>query len=305
MLFVFAAILVILFNPQGIPFLSDDTVMAIRTSTANMFESETDGKGALFVTLPKVVNLFIAFAIVFLCKNILNIIIKRCSPKNSRSQTVASLLVSVVKYTAAFVVIVWGLSILGVNLTGIFASLGILGLVVGFGAQSLIEDIITGVFIIFEGQYNIGDIIILDDFRGVVRKIGVRTTTIEDVGGNVKIVNNSDIRNLQNRSNNTSVAICDVGISYDESLPRVEKILNDAFPAILKANEDVFKDKPILRGVQELGASAVILRITVDTSEENIFISNRRLNREIKLLFDKNKIEIPFNQLVLHDADKK
>ena len=121
----------------------------------------------------------------------------------------------------------------------------------------------------------------------------------------MKIVNNSDIRNLQNRSNNTSVAICDVGISYDESLPRVEKILNDAFPAILKANEDVFKDKPILRGVQELGASAVILRITVDTSEENIFISNRRLNREIKLLFDKNKIEIPFNQLVLHDADKK
>ncbi len=301
-LVILVGILIIVFNPQWIPFLSDETVAAIESATHSAFYSENGGKGLMFITLPTIFNLVAAVAAVLLVTNILNIIIKRCMRKTNRSLTVASLLLSVVKYASVLVIIVWGLSILGVNLTGIFASLGILSLVVGFGAQSLIEDVITGVFIIFEGQYNIGDIIILDDFRGTVKKIGVRTTAIEDDGGNLKIVNNSDIRNLQNRSKNISLALTDVGISYSESIERVEKLLLAAFPKMLEANSDVFVSAPEYRGVQELGASAVVLRIICRCKEENLFIAQRRLNREIKLLFDNNKVEIPFTQVVLHNS---
>lgn len=301
-LIILIGILVVVFNPQWIPFLSDETVAAIKAATHSVFYSGESSTGAIFLTLPTIFNLIAAIATVLLCTNIFNIIIKRTMSKTNRSLTVASLLLSVVKYASVLVILVWSLSILGVNLTGIFASLGILSLVVGFGAQSLIEDVITGVFIIFEGQYNIGDIIILDDFRGKVKKIGVRTTTIEDDGGNLKIVNNSDIRNLQNRSRDTSIAVADVGISYSESIERVEKILLGAFPKMLNENPDVFISAPEYRGVQQLGDSAVVLRIVAFCREENIFAAQRRLNREIKLLFDNNNIEIPFTQVVLHNS---
>ncbi len=303
-LVILVGILLVVFNPQWIPFLSDETVAAIKSATHSAFYSDSGEKGLMFITLPTIFNLIAAVATVLLITNILNIIIKRCMRKTNRSLTVASLLLSVVKYASVLVIIVWGLSILGVNLTGIFASLGILSLVVGFGAQSLIEDVITGVFIIFEGQYNIGDIIILDDFRGTVKKIGVRTTAIEDDGGNLKIVNNSDIRNLQNRSKNISLALADVGISYDESIERVEKLLLSAFPKMLADNPDIFVSAPEYRGVQELGDSAVILRIIARCKEENLYTAQRCLNREIKLLFDKNKVEIPFTQVVLHNSKK-
>lgn len=149
------------------------------------------------------------------------------------------------------------------------------------GAQSLIEDIITGAFIIFEGQYVNGDIIILDDFRGTVRNIGVRTTTIEDAGGNLKIVNNSDIRNFQNRSRNRSVAICDVGVAYDTDLKRLDKILAEGLPKIYEAHRNIYQSAPVFLGVTALADSSVNLRFTVEVSEDNVFAAQRLAKRAL------------------------
>lgn len=215
----------------------------------------------------------------------------------------AGLFISLTKFTCTIAAIVWALGILGVNLAGVFASLGVASLIIGFGAQSLIEDAVTGMFIIFEGQYSVGDIIVLDDFRGTVKNIGIRTTSIVDAGGNLKIVNNSDIRNLQQRSRESSVAVCDVGISYATSIPKVEEILAESLPDIYERHKDIFLSAPRYVGVEELASSSVVIRVVADVTEEDYFAGRRILNREMKLLLDSNGIEIPFTQVVVHQQD--
>ena len=183
------------------------------------------------------------------------------------------------------------------------AGVGIVGLVVGFGAQSLIEDVITGLFIIFEGKYSVGDIIILDDFRGTVKEIGVRTTTIEDAGGNLKIVNNSDIRNFQNRSRNSSLAICEVSVSYDTDLRKLDKILAEAMAEMYEAHRDLYLAPPRYLGVTQLADSGVNIKVVADAKEENVFAAQRALTKDIRILFADKGVEIPFPQVVVHKGD--
>ena len=189
-------------------------------------------------------------------------------------------------------------------MTAVLAGVGLLGLILGFGAQSLIEDIITGIFIIFEGQYGVGDVIILDDFRGVVRSIGVRTTVIQDLGGNLKIVNNSDIRNLQNRSRAPSVALCDVSVSYETDLKRLETMLAEELPKMYEKDKKYYLAAPKYLGVESLGDSGVNLRFSVSVKEKNVFDARRRLNRDIRVLFQEKGVEIPFPQVVVHRAEE-
>ncbi|MGI5976932.1 MAG: hypothetical protein ACOX68_04455, partial [Candidatus Limivicinus sp.] len=111
---------------------------------------------------------------------------------------------------------------------------------------------------------------------------------------------NSNIRNIQNRSRKSSVVVCDVGTSYGDDVRKLEKIIIPALPKMYIRNADVFLDEPAYYGVQDLGESSVVLRVCVDVKEENFFIARRRLNREMKILFDDNNIVIPFNQLDIH-----
>ena len=260
------------------------------------------GTGAL--TPAKLISAAIVVIIVWLFNILICWILETIGKNNQKSLSVVGLFTSLCKFICVIIGGVWALGVLGVNVAGIFASLGIASLIVGFGAQSLIEDMISGVFIIFEGQYHVGDIIVLDEFRGYVRNIGIRTTSIEDDGGNYKIVNNSDIRNLQNRSMNRSIAATELCISYDADIPTVENVILEALPEIFERNTDVWLSVPRYVGVDSLGESSVVLKFVVETNEQNFFGARRRLNRELKILMDKNNIEITFNQIVVHQADK-
>lgn len=298
-----AALILLAVKPEWVPFIGEDMAQSISLSLKSTFFRSDDG-GAGLLTLPTLISMVAVIVVVSLVATVIRFVLEKLSLKKNRSKTVAGLVISVTKYAAWLICIVWCLSLAGVNITGIFASLGILSLVIGFGAQSLIEDVITGVFIIFEGQYNVGDIIILDDFRGTVARIGVRTTNVVDAGGNVKIVNNSDIRNVQNRSQNPSWAVCDVGISYAADIEAVEKVLEKNLPIISEKEPKYFLEPIRYRGVQELGGSAVVLRLVGKVNEADIFNAERFMRREVKILFDKNNIEIPFLQVVLHEGDK-
>ncbi|MEA4912126.1 MAG: mechanosensitive ion channel [Oscillospiraceae bacterium] len=247
-------------------------------------------------------RLFASLALVWLAYSVLTALILLASGINGRMKTIGSMFASIAKYAAILVSLFWGLSILGVNTTAVLASAGVVTLVIGFGAQSLIEDVITGIFIIFEGQYKIGDILVLDNFRGSVVSIGVRTTTIEDAGGNRQIVNNSDIRNFQNRSKKGSVAISDISISYEQDLEALERLLDAELPKFKQSCADLFEDVPKFMGIQSFDSSGILLRFCVSVREENIFKAQRALNRQLKLMFDKNKISIPYTQVVVHDA---
>ena len=284
------------------PLVSESLRLDVISQLQETFGGLFGGKGSL--TIAKIISAITVIIIVWLANIIINKVLELIGKKNKKSLSIVGLFASFSKFICFIVGGVWSLSVLGVNVAGIFASLGIASLIIGFGAQSLIEDMISGIFIIFEGQYHVGDIIVLDEFRGHVRNIGIRTTSIEDDGVNFKIVNNSDIRNLQNRSMNRSVAVCDICISYDSHIPTVEKIILDALPEMLERNKDVWLSLPRYAGVDSLGESSVVLRFVVDANEQNFFAARRRLNRELKLLLDENNIEIPFNQLVIHQANK-
>ena len=221
-------------------------------------------------------------------------------PKETRARTVCSLTRSILSYAAVLLSVYFGLRALGVDMTASLASVGVVTLIIGFGAQSLIEDVLTGIFLIAEGRYNVGDILVLDDFRGKVVDISVRTTTIEDAGGNHKIINNSEIRNFQNRSQKTSLAVSTVSVGYDADLRAVEAVIADALPAIFEENRAVFLDVPQYIGVEELGESGVVLKFIVSATEENVFAARRALNRSLKLLFDEKGIDIPYPQLTVH-----
>ena len=297
---VILIVLAFLLIPAINPFLDDAAKAAVSAQLQNTFGGLVGGSGMLTPA-----NLICAAAVillVWLACDLVIVILNWSAKKHHKSRSMVGLFVSLTKFLGFIVGAVWALSILGVNLTGIFASLGIASLIIGFGAQSLIEDAVTGIFIIFEGQYRVGDIIVLDGFRGTVKKIGVRTTCIEDAGGNQKIVNNSDIRNVQNRSKNTSVAVCDLCISYGADIREVEKVIAATLPALHAKYSNLFLSAPRYMGVESLGESSVVLRIVADVTEENFFLGYRTLNREMKLMCDRHNIEIPFNQMVVHQA---
>lgn len=213
-----------------------------------------------------------------------------------------NLLSSFIKYLSIIIWIFLVLSIAGVDTTTLLAGAGILSLIVGLGAQPLIEDIIAGLFIVFEDVFDVGDIIVVDGFRGAVKEMGIRTTKIVDAGGDIKIVNNSDIRTLINMTSELSLAICDIDIEYSESIEHVESIINANMEKLKKSNKHIVQIYYL--GVQQLGSSGVTLRFTADCNETFKFQVQRDLNRALKLLFDANNINIPFTQVVLHQAEK-
>ncbi len=290
-------LIVLLLNPQW--FMKPDSAKEMQNLTKEHFLIS----GSLQLSASRLLNVLLAVCIVWLCYIVLCWILSLFAKRNNRSASIATLFMGLLKYIAFIVAIIWGLGILGVSMTAVFAGVGIIGLALGFGAQTLIEDIITGFFIIFEGQYGIGDIIVLDDFRGVVRSIGVRTTVLEDAGGNLKIVNNSDIRNLQNRSCNPSLAICDVDVSYSTDLAALEKMLPPELNRMYEENRDLYLSAPAYMGVEELGESGVHLKFKVSVKEDNVFVAKRRLNRDLRVLFAEKGVDIPFPQVVVHQGD--
>ncbi len=231
------------------------------------------------------------------------LILKQVAKFVSHGKAIIDLVCSLIKYAAIIALVFFILKTLGVDTTTILAGIGILGLVVGLGAQPLIADIIAGFFIIFEKLFDIGDIIVVDGFRGTVKEIGVRTTKLVDTGGNIKIINNADLKNIVNMTNQLSLAVCDIGIEYGESLERVEAILKDNLQAIKEAIPDI-KEGPFYKGVAELGDSAVVIRFAANCDEGCRYQVERDMNRQFKLLFDKNNINIPFPQIVLNQPTK-
>jgi len=184
------------------------------------------------------------------------------------------------------------------------AGLGIIALVIGLGAQSLISDVLAGLFIVFENNFCIGDIVTVEDFRGEVCDIGIRTTRLKSHLGDLKIINNSQIRVLVNMSRHSSFAICEVTISYTEDLERVEKILSANLDKIGKKLPAI-TETPAYLGAAEFTSRGVLLKLKARCVESDRLQLVRDFNKEIKLLLDKNKIKIAVEQVELKAPTKK
>ena len=253
-----------------------------------------------FLYAHPVIEVLAMAAMVLFAARLLGLLLSLVKPKERKAMTMVSLLSSLLRYVAALVILCWGLSILGVNVNAIVASVGIVALIVGFGAESLVADVVTGIFLIFENQYNVGDIVEVNGFRGTVKDIGIRTTSIMDPGENIKIINNSEMKNILNRSDNISRAVSDIAIPYETDLEALEAKLPQLMEDIFAKRQNVMLSAPQYLGVQQLADSAVILRFVVEVAEQDIYSGARILNRDLWLGFRSLGVECPFPQVDVH-----
>ncbi len=303
---VYLAVALVLFlivtNPSVLFFLPDESRDSLRATWSRVFGNVDAVREAIRVNWVAIFQVVAIVLLLLLIVNVVRFVLERVKPKGGKQQSIVSMTNSFIGYAAVLVGIVWCLRALGVNLSTIFASIGIVALIIGFAAESLIADVITGVFLVFEDEFNVGDIVEINGFRGTVTSIGVRVTSVRDAGGNIKIVNNSDIRDVLNRSKAASRAVVDAPIAYDADLEKAEKALNTILAALPQKYPDMFAKAPEYIGVQTLDSSSVNLRVVAEVEEKDVFAASRVLNREIKLGFDKAGVEIPFQQIVVHQA---
>jgi moderate conductance mechanosensitive channel len=216
-----------------------------------------------------------------------------------REATLVKLLDNGLTYVVWFISFVMILDTFGIEVKAILAGAGIVGLAVGFGAQNLVRDIISGFFIIFEDQFSVGDYIRTGNFEGTVEEIGLRTTKIKNWTGEIHILPNGSITQVTNFSLNNSVAVVDVSIAYEEDITKAEQVITELLQELPSKYEDMVKP-PELLGVQNLGASDVVLRIVCETKPMRHFYIARMIRKELKLRLDEHGIEIPFPRMVMY-----
>ncbi|MCF7929893.1 MAG: mechanosensitive ion channel family protein [Acholeplasmataceae bacterium] len=245
------------------------------------------------------VVIFISLTILKVAKVTLTHISTKDGPLKKRKQTITKVINSIVKYLVSIIAILIILSMWGINVAPALAGLGILGLVIGLGAQKFINDLISGFFIVFEHHFDVGDRIEVQGFKGDVTDIGLKTTKIRNWKGDTKIVSNGEISTLINFSRNFSIAIADFGIAYREDVQKTIDLLTAELPKIKPLFPVILEDPQVL-GVIELGNSSVNMRVICKTESEQHYAIERELRKRIKEILDENGIEIPFPQIVIH-----
>jgi len=216
-----------------------------------------------------------------------------------RQNTMLKLLENVLAYVVYFAAIVAVLSAMNIKVAGLLAGAGVLGLAVGFGAQNFVRDVITGFFIIFEDQFSVGDYVRIGQAEGTVQEIGLRTTKLKGLNGEIHIFPNGTIVEIVNFSLNNSIAIVDVSVAYEANIPEAEELIRQ-FLAALPAQYEQLVKEPELLGVQNLAASEIILRITAETKPMQHFAVGRIIRRDLKIFMDEHGIEIPYPKMVMY-----
>ncbi|UOK58064.1 mechanosensitive ion channel family protein [Metabacillus hrfriensis] len=216
-----------------------------------------------------------------------------------RENTLVKLLDNILTYLVYFVALLMILETLSFDVKALLAGAGIVGLAVGFGAQNLVRDIITGFFIIFEDQFSVGDMIRVGQFEGTVEEIGLRTTKIKSWTGEINILPNGNITEVTNFSVNNSVAFVDVSIAYEGDIPKAERVIEDLLLELPDKYEEMVAP-PELLGVQNLGPSGVVLRVVSEVLPMKHFHISRVLRKEIKMRLDEHGIEIPYPRMVMY-----
>lgn len=220
--------------------------------------------------------------------------------KSKRAITLSKLLYSIIKYIVVIAGIISILGVWGFNVTAILAGAGVVGLIVGLGAQDIIKDLLSGISIVFENYYEIDDVVEIKGFKGKVVSIGLRSTQLLNAKGDLKIIANGDISEIINYSRNFSLAVVNFDIAYKEDIDKVTIILNEALALL----HDLFPqiiEGPNVVGVDTLADSGVTMKITAKTMSEQQYEVERAIRKLVKETLEKNNIEIPFPQLVIHN----
>lgn len=219
----------------------------------------------------------------------------------ARAETIGTVLRSMASMVIYSIAALTALAEVNINLGPLIAGAGIVGVALGFGAQSLVKDFLSGMFMLLEDQYGVGDVVDVGEATGTIEVVNLRTTRLRDVNGTVWHVPNGEIRRVGNMSQQWARALLDVQVAYDTDLDRAMRVVKEVADELWR--EDVWKvdvlDEPEVWGVQALQADGITIRLVLKTQPGRQWAVNRELNRRMKARFDVEGIEIPFPQRVM------
>lgn len=251
--------------------------------------------------LAPIIIILVCFLLCILSKKIVYKIFKiKISHVNDRKKnTIVNLINNMIRFIIILIGILMILEIYSIDTKSLVASFGVIGIVAGLALQDLLKDFIVGITIIFEGQYSIGDCVSINGFKGEVMPSNLRTTKIKAYTGEIKFISNRNISEIINYSIDKSNLIIDVDVDYESDIKKVKDVLDN----LCKSIKEKYKLKEVsCLGIQELASSSIKFRIVAQTSYSNSFSLEREIKEEIVVEFNKNKITIPFDQVVVHNG---
>ncbi|MDR7071781.1 mechanosensitive ion channel family protein [Fictibacillus barbaricus] len=212
---------------------------------------------------------------------------------SGRVITLQKLVINMFSYVLIFVFAGIVFKQFGLEIGTLIAGAGVVGLAVGFGAQGLVSDVVTGFFILLEKQMDVGDYVTIGGVDGIIEEVGLRTTHIRSFDGTLNFMPNREISTLANHSRGNMRALVDIGIAYEEDIDTAIQVLQEACDKV-KANNENIMEGPSVLGVQTLGASDVVIRIISKTKNGEQWAVERQLRQALKEALDANNIEIPY-----------
>ncbi len=225
--------------------------------------------------------------------------------REKQAATLGKVVRNITRILVWSVAVMMVLNVLGIDIGPILAGIGIMGLAVGFGAQSLVKDFLAGMFILIENQYNVGDVIEAAGAKGQVEKITLRATTLRDLEGNVHIIPNGTIAVVTNKTRQWSRFVLDIGVAYKENVDEVMGVLKeigDELAADVEFSSMITAPLEVL-GVQDFADSAVVIRVMFTTQPVKQWTVGREFRRRVKNTFDAKGIEIPFPHTTIYLGD--
>jgi len=249
--------------------------------------------------------IILKFGHIFIEKTIRKVVRQNEGTKTAEEQR-EDTLIQVLDITLSVIVISVSsliiLTELGINIAPLLAGAGIAGIALGFGAQYLVKDVISGIFILLENQYAVGDVICTAEKCGSVKKITLRITVLRDLDGVVHYIPNGEITIASNLTKSKSNVNLNVGVAYNSDLDKVEKVINEVGKEMAKDKEwkDKIVEPPKVLRVNNLGDSSIEFKITGETARMAQWGVTGELRKRLKKAFDKNDIEIPFPQRDIH-----
>jgi small conductance mechanosensitive channel len=223
-----------------------------------------------------------------------------------RAKTIASVLSNLITWTLVLFAVGSVLGELGIAIGALVASAGIIGAALGFGAQSLVRDLISGMFIIFEDQFGVGDSVDLGEVKGVIENVGLRVTQVRDVQGVLWYVRNGEIIRVGNHSQGWSRIVLDIALAYGADLDKARKLILDAANAVAKDNAFTHKviQSPEIWGIENITGDQVVLRLVQQVGPEHTDAVARELRARIKAALDKGKVPLASNAIFVGSARK-
>lgn len=243
-------------------------------------------------------------ALAFMISFIVNLIIGLITWRGKRSKTIGSLFKSLIKYAITIISIGFILRAFGIDVASIVAGIGIITLIIGLGCQSLISDIVSGVFLVFDDFFDVGDVVVIDGFRGTISEIGLRSTKVQDWAGNIKSINNSQIISVTNLSRLATSIVVNFVVGRNEDVQHVEAVIAEALPLIKKKLPKVIGPISYI-GVSNLKESGIELAFSLTCNENDRYQINRDMTRELLLVMREHQIEVPFSSTVIYKKDEK